>query len=137
MKHFKTYHAEGVFQIAYRDEPQSGDVQNRLILIVRDDQVFGSDQHGGVYAGLIAWTERRDRTYEFSAHVSCESPPAGELVAGLDARGAGASMTIVGAIDPAEKRQSATIELNGVVIAVDIDYVGPLPHFKQRSITDG
>lgn len=107
----------------YADGPEQGEPRNELVLIIRGQAVFGSDQHGGVYAGVISWKVLSEHRYEFMARVTCEAPVVGELVSGAPV--SATPIIVSGAIDPTNPRQVAAIDIDGVVITATITALGP------------
>lgn len=116
---------DGLYQVAYSptgSTPAAGDF---ALASVRNGRIMGSDPHGGIYRGA----KGRQRQLSSSAAVElvCTIPPDGELVTGLTAGTGGATVKIIGTIDPAAAAQTAILDVAGQPVIVEISYLGPLP----------
>ncbi len=114
----------GIYKIAFAQSAQPQDDEIALA-VVRNGKVFASDQHGGVYISDVTktLTDKICISY-FTALV----PPFGMLVTGIEAGADGAEIEMTAIVDPTSKQQTATLELAGTTIEVDVIYVGSLPN---------
>jgi hypothetical protein len=135
VNHEKTNAIEGVYQVAYAEEAGSDpSVRNRLILVVRGNRIFGSDEAGGVYSGSIeCWPSARC-LLGFAIEASCACPATGEFVVDLGAHEAGAAFRIAGELSLMEWPQSRRVSVNGVGLDVEVSFLGSLPNGWDSSI---
>lgn len=133
VKHKPAALLESVFFLDYASGPEHGAPRNELVLLIRGEAVFGSDQHGGVYAGVIAWRQSPGRHWGFSARVTCEAPRTAELIGGVQTSRDGAPIPAIvsGTLDPTLTRQVTMIEINGVRIEAAITALGPCQAFAR------
>ncbi len=116
---------DGLYQVAYGPPGSAPAASDFALASVRDGRIMGSDPHGGIYRG----TKGRQRQLSSSAAVEliCIIPPGGELVTGLAAGTGGATVKIIGTIDPAAATQTAMLHVAGQPVIVEISYLNPLP----------
>ena len=114
----------GVYAIQYCREDVFVDAEGKALAILRDGEILGSDQFGGVFEGRIVkgGANSADRVF-----VKLRIPPGGCLFIGYCAGGEGAVVDISGPLIGRGSNGGGTFEVIGEKVEVRFRYVGPAP----------
>lgn len=93
------------------------------LAVLRGGRIVGSDRHGGVFRGRYHYDPACG---EAVVEVRLAIPPNGVLLTGLAAGPGGAFIDVAGRFPPPRPVSSATIDLGGATVAVELRFVGPL-----------
>ena len=113
----------GIYKVCYRSPMDDDGFAEDALAIFRGGKIIGSDRHGGVFVGGPG---RRSADGE-DVSVELTVPPGGELVTGMIAGPAGATLTINGCFDPCKLGQFAVVDVGGAPVEIQLSYLGPLP----------
>ena len=117
----------GIYKISYCQPVADRDIDWSLsehaLAVMRESKLIGADRHGAVFVGEPIHSSEALETIRVQLTV----PPGGELVNGARVGPQGASITLRGQFDPTLVIQTTHIDLEGVNIALCVQYLGPLP----------
>ncbi len=115
---------EGLYALRYTHANDARLETGSALAVLRSGKVFGSDRWGGVFSGSYDFDGATETN---TMHVRLTVPPDGELITGLQAGPQGTTIDIVGTFDRAAPLSSATIDVAGHPVDVELSYLGPLP----------
>lgn len=118
----RTLLEEGLYGLDYKAATDHPDIIGSGLAILRGRKIIGTDRCGSVFIGAYDY-DKRLRVSRVS--IRMQIPPDGELVNGVSAAEAGATIDIEAALD---NIQTATIDIAGRPVTVTLTYIGPLPN---------
>ncbi len=116
---------EGIYGLSYRSGECCEPAADSALAVLRAGKVLGSDRWGGVFSGSYEFDNKREIN---TLHVRLRIPADGELVTGFTAGPEGATVDIVGAFARAAPMTTATVDVAGQPVEVQLRYLGPLPN---------
>lgn len=114
---------DGIYSLAYRSVAGEAVCANGLA-IVRNNQIMGSDEAGGIFNIRFLLSEF-NHAGAFEGRLSL--PPDGELITGLRAGPEGLDIPIHGKTVSTDTLLQFIVQVADQAIEVDAAYVGPLP----------
>lgn len=118
---------DGIYGLSFESEPCAGNepVAGRSdgLAVLRGGLIIGSDPNGGVFKGRYRYDAGRG---EAVVEVRLAIPPNGVLLTGLAAGPAGAFIDVCGRFPPPAPVSTATVDVGGAPLKVELRYVGPL-----------
>jgi hypothetical protein len=93
------------------------------LAVLRGGRIVGSDPNGGVFKGRYRYDAER---CEAVIDVRLAIPPNGVLLTGLRAGPEGAFLDVSGRFPPPAPVSSATVDVGGAPLTVELRYVGRL-----------
>lgn len=115
---------EGVYGIAYRD-PSAETGGGTALAVLRNGKILGADRWGGVFSGSFEFDSVEEKN---RVRLSFQVPPEGELVTGYVAGSTGAILDVTAAFARAEPSSTATVEIGGGELEIELAFMGPLPN---------
>jgi hypothetical protein len=113
----------GIYKVFYRGPLDGCDFSEHALAVLRDGHIIGADRLGGVFTGSPGMTATSCDSFNIELNV----PPGGELVTGLVAGPAGATIKIKTRLDPEKIAQFVTIDVAGEPVEIELIYMGPIP----------
>lgn len=117
----------GIYRIDYRNPLDHEAPGDDALVVMRDGRMIGSDRYGGVFSGAARRSPLPPLGPKETIGVQMTVPPGGSLVTGHKAGPTGATIDILGRLDPALDHQTATIDVAGHPVELRVSYLGPLP----------
>ena len=114
---------DGLYELHYRCD-QHPDDAGSLLLVLRDGQLLGSDQWGGVVLGTHVFDQHADR-HKIKARL--QIPAGGMLVTDVMPRPEGSVIEL--ALDLADTADggSGVVDVGGQPVRIELIYKGPVP----------
>jgi hypothetical protein len=109
------------FAASHDGEPEDGSG----LAVLRQGTVLGSDPGGAVFTGTYRFDAERRLN---KVRLRLDVPPEGTLVTGFSAGPTGATLDIVGAFEGTSAETTASIQIAGAPVGVQLTYLGPLPN---------
>lgn len=113
---------DGIYSLHYRTVRDGGDCAKGLA-IVRQNEIIGSDESGGVFRGTLTAYPPHATIFRGSMSI----PPDGELITGLRVGPEGIDLEICAIPDTTGDGLRFEVDIGGMTIGVEATYVGPLP----------
>ena len=115
---------EGLYALRYTHAEKDQHETGSALAVLRSGKILGSDRWGGVFSGSY---EFEPATETNTMHVRLSVPPDGELITGHQAGPEGATIDIVGTFVRATPLSTATVDVAGNPVDIELTYLGPLP----------
>ncbi len=114
---------DGIYKVSYASPLHDEGSGEHALAAVRGGQITGSDPLGAVFVGDIGCLSNSVETI----NVQLTVPAGGELVTGFRAGGNGAVLNVQARIDPENPSEVQILDVGGDPVAVQLEYLGPLP----------
>lgn len=114
---------EGLYQVAYKAEKHAD--RGCALAVLRSGKILGSDRWGGIFAGSYRFDTVSGTS---TVHLRMQVPPGGVLISGFTAGPSGSMLELVTALERATPVSTATVDLGGEPVEVQLTYLGPVPN---------
>ncbi len=115
--------AEGVYLLNFESSQSSNLEREEGLAVLRDGRIVGSDPNGGIFKGSYRFDAQRA---EAVVDVRLAIPPNGVLLTGLRAGPEGAVLDLSGRFPAPAPASSATVNVGGAPLKVELRYMGRL-----------